>query len=91
MLGRSINPGTKQAKTTPSMDNAKTPVFRLDRTATELDGEEKEVFVFFSDDKLLDRLLSFLSLEENKGKDRLVLVCQFCHSLFLKGLTPGSS
>ena len=49
-------------------------VFRLDRTATELDGEEKEVFAFFSDDKLLDRLLSFLSLEENKGKDRLVLL-----------------
>lgn len=72
--------------------NGKTPVFRLDRTATELDGEEREVFVFFSDDKLLDRLLSFLSLEENKGKDRLVLVCQFCHSFFpFKGLTPGSS
>ena len=48
---------------------------RLDRTANELDGEEKEVFVFFSDDKLLDRLLSFLSLEENKGKDRLALDC----------------
>ena len=55
--------------------SAKTPVFRLDRTAAELDGEEKEVFVFFSDDKLLDRLLSFLSLEENKGKDRLDLGC----------------
>ena len=48
-------------------------LFRLDRTAAELDDEEKEVFVFFNDDKLLDRLLSFLSLEENKGKDRLVL------------------
>ena len=65
-------------------------LFRLDRTVTELDGEEKEVFAFFNDDKLLDRLLSFLSLEENKGKDRLVLLFQFCHSLFLKGLTPGS-
>ena len=66
-------------------------LFRLDRTATELDGEEKEVFAFFSDEKLLDRLLSFLSLEENKGKDRLVLLLQLCDSLFLKGLTPGSS
>ena len=65
-------------------------VFRLDRTVTELDGEEKEVFAFFNDGKLLDRLLRFLSLEENKGKDRLVLLFQFCHSLFLKGLTPGS-
>ena len=64
--------------------NAKTPVFRLDRTAAELDGEEKEVFVFFSDDKLLDRLLSFLSLEENKGKDRLDLDCKFCQITFSK-------
>ena len=43
---------------------------KLDRQEVELDSEEREVFAFFADDKLLDRLLSFLSLEENKGKDR---------------------
>ena len=66
-------------------------LFRLDRTAAELDDEEKEVFVFFNDDKLLDRLLSFLSLEENKGKDRLVGFSNSVTLFFSKGLTPGSS
>ena len=49
-------------------------MLRLDRTVDLLDTEEKEVFLFFGDNKLLDRLLSLLSLEENKGKDRLDLV-----------------
>ena len=49
-------------------------MLRLDRTVDLLDAEEKEVFLFFGDTKLLDRLLSLLSLEENKGKDRLDFV-----------------
>ena len=49
-------------------------MLRLDRTLDLLDAEEKEVFLFFGDNKLLDRLLSLLSLEENKGKDRLDFV-----------------
>ena len=57
-----------------NIKNTNMSMLRLDRTVDLLDAEEKEVFLFFGDNKLLDRLLSLLSLEENKGKDRLDLV-----------------
>jgi len=43
---------------------------KLDRAESELSGEEREVFSFFQDPRNLERLISFLSLEENKGKDK---------------------
>lgn len=43
---------------------------RLNRIEAEMSPEEREIFAFFNDAKNLDKLVSFLSLEENKGKDK---------------------
>ena len=42
----------------------------LDRTRDELSPEEKEVDLFFSNQKNVDKLIEYLSLEEKKGKDK---------------------
>ncbi|XP_021936150.1 proteasome activator complex subunit 4B-like isoform X2 [Zootermopsis nevadensis] len=42
----------------------------LDRKLNELTDAEKEVFLFFSDQNNVDRLIEFLALEEKKGKDK---------------------
>ena len=41
----------------------------LDRKFEELTEPEKEVYSFFNDQENVDKLISFLSLEENKGAD----------------------
>jgi proteasome activator subunit 4 len=42
----------------------------LDRRHNELTAEEKEVHLFFSDQRNVDRLIELLALEEKKGKDK---------------------
>lgn len=42
----------------------------LDRQAEELNAAELEVHNFFSNAANIDKLISFLSLEERKGKDK---------------------
>jgi len=42
----------------------------LDRTHDELTAAEKEVDLFFSEQKNVDRLVEFLALEEKKGRDK---------------------
>ncbi|KAJ9582853.1 hypothetical protein L9F63_022812, partial [Diploptera punctata] len=42
----------------------------LDRKHSDLTAEEKEVDIFFSDKKNIDKLIEYLSLEEKKGKDK---------------------
>lgn len=41
----------------------------LDRTFEELSDEEKEIYTFFNSQENIDKLVSFLSLEENKERD----------------------
>jgi len=43
---------------------------KLDRGRDELSPQEKEMVDFFSDSGNISQLIEFLSLEENKGKDR---------------------
>ncbi|XP_054263116.1 proteasome activator complex subunit 4-like [Macrosteles quadrilineatus] len=42
----------------------------LDRTREELSAGEREVDDFFSDPRMIDKLMSFFSLEDKKGKDK---------------------
>lgn len=42
----------------------------LGRSLMELTEEEQPIYQHFRDKKFVDKLLSFLSLEENKGKDK---------------------
>jgi proteasome activator subunit 4 len=42
----------------------------LDRMHNALTDAEREVDLFFSDQKNVDRLIEFLALEEKKGKDK---------------------
>lgn len=43
---------------------------KLDRKIEEMPVHEQEVFKFLHDEKNLEKLIKFLSLEENKGKDK---------------------
>ena len=43
---------------------------KLDRSLEEMTEQEQEIFKFLSDGKNLEKLISFLSLEENKGRDK---------------------
>ena len=43
---------------------------KLDRSLEEMTEPEQEIFKFLSDEKNLQKLISFLSLEENKGRDK---------------------
>ena len=43
---------------------------KLDRSLEEMTKEEQEIFKFLYDDKNMEKLITFLSLEENKGKDK---------------------
>lgn len=42
----------------------------LDRTRDQLSPSEREVDNFFSDPAKIDKLISYLSLEDKKGKDK---------------------
>ncbi len=42
----------------------------LDRTLEELPEEEKPIFELFSQEQFIEKLIKFMSLEEQKGKDR---------------------
>jgi proteasome activator subunit 4 len=61
----------------------------LDRMHNELTDAEREVDLFFSDQKNVDRLIAFLALEEKKGKDKFngyrfimfKVMCKFSMSL----------
>ena len=43
---------------------------KLDRDESELNDVEKEIYQFFNQQKNVDKLIEFLSLEENKGRDK---------------------
>ncbi len=43
---------------------------KLDRTADDMNDVERIVFEFFQDEKRVDKLVEFLSLEEHKGRDK---------------------
>lgn len=43
---------------------------KLDRTLEEMTSQEQEIYIFLQDDGHLKKLIEFLSLEENKGKDK---------------------
>ncbi len=43
---------------------------KLGRKLEELTDEEKPIYEFFSQEQLVDKLINFLTLEENKGKDK---------------------
>ena len=43
---------------------------KLDRSLEEMTKEEQEIFKFLYDEKNMEKLITFLSLEENKGKDK---------------------
>ena len=43
---------------------------KLDRSLDEMTEQEKEIFKFLCDEKNLQKLISFLSLEETKGRDK---------------------
>ena len=43
---------------------------KLDRSESELNEIEKEIYNFFNNQKNVDKLIEFLSLEENKGRDK---------------------
>ena len=42
----------------------------LGRSLMELTDEEQPIYEYFCQRKFVDKLMSFLSLEENKGKDK---------------------
>ncbi len=42
----------------------------LDRALEELPDEEKPIFELFSQAQFIEKLIKYLSLEEQKGKDR---------------------
>ncbi len=43
---------------------------KLGRTLDQLPEEEKPIYEHFMDAQFLDKLISFLTLEEHKGKDK---------------------
>ena len=43
---------------------------KLGRTVNELSEKEKPIFELFSQEQFVEKLIKFLTLEENKGKDR---------------------
>ena len=43
---------------------------KLDRSESELNDVEREIYKFFYSQKNIDKLIEFLSLEENKGRDK---------------------
>lgn len=49
----------------PSKDQPK-----LDRSLEELPDNEVPIYKFFTTQESVDKLIKFLSLEENKGKDK---------------------
>ena len=42
----------------------------IDRTVEELPDDERAIFEEFSNSEFIDKLIRFLSLEEQKGKDK---------------------
>ena len=43
---------------------------KLGRKSEELSESEKQIYALFSQEQFLDKFIKFLTLEENKGKDK---------------------
>ena len=43
---------------------------KLSRTPDELSNKEKPIYELFSQQEFVDKLIKFLTLEENKGRDK---------------------